>query len=397
MSTDMEQRVRDSLADAPTPAELRLDADTVTRVASRSHRRRRTGQALLGGMASLAVLGAATWAGGWLPGGVQRALPASPWSGCPISGGLSDDASLRLAAFDHGVIPLSGGGTMVVGLAQGCPGGDVLVMSAIPEPADALPETVPFQGGLGADLDPQMDSLSAWWQGVRLPDGQEVAGVMVPGGATDLVSVGPDSVHEPSSEPVRVPGTDLDAFVFEDYWPDGEDLAQVSRGTDGLVRTSWSAGITSRVWQGSDPAGELTDTWVGQDHQEQQWIMRDGEVQGPFSVSTKPYAVLFPADDADRVEVVVVAPEGGGELSRADGGELSRAGGGAPGRADGGEPGIEADTAPEALWLESSDGDRTLYAALVTIDVDEAGELSALEWTPSGEGATAQAVEVLQP
>ncbi|WP_134773759.1 hypothetical protein [Ornithinimicrobium flavum] len=70
MSTDIEQRVRASLASAPDPAGLRLDADAVTRVASRSHRRRRTGQALVAGMASLAVLGPVAWAGGWLPGEV---------------------------------------------------------------------------------------------------------------------------------------------------------------------------------------------------------------------------------------------------------------------------------------------------------------------------------------
>lgn len=390
MSTDIEQRVRSGLADAPVPAGLSLDADAVTRVASRNLRRRRTGQALLGGMASLAVLGTVTWAGGWLPGGVQRVLPASPWSACPVSGSFSGESSVRLAALDHSVIPLTDGGTVVVGLGQGCTGGDFLFMSATPASADALPETVPLQGALGTSTDPREGPLSAWWQGLPLPDGRVVTGLMIPGGAQDLVAVGPDAVHEASSEPVRVPGTDLDAMVFEDYWPDGEDLAEVWRGSDGLVHTSWSAGTTSRVWQGDDAGGELTDTWVGQDRQEQQWVMRDGVVQGPFEVSDEPYAVVFPiddpvtdpaTDDPVTVEVVAVLPAGDGALRLAGGGEPT-----------------EPDAAPlETLWLDSSEGDRTLHAALVRLGLDAAGELPALEWVPGGDGATPQPVPLLEP
>lgn len=343
MSTDIEQRVRASLASAPHPAGLRLDADAVTRVASRSHRRRRTGQALVAGMASLAVLGPVAWAGGWLPGEVQRALPASPWSWCPISGSLSGERAIQLADLEHVAIPLRDGSTVVAGLAQGCPEGDLLLMSATPEPADALPATVPVQGALGNDVDPHMEELSSWWSGLQLPDGRRVTGVMLPHGATDLVRVGPDSVEAPSTSPVRVPGTNLDAVVFEDSWPDGEDLAQVWRGTDGLVHTSWSAGITSRVWQGNDPAARITDTWVGQDRQEQQWVMRDGKVNGPFPVSAEPYAVAFPTDTTDGVEVVVVLPKDIGELRLQDGTTLT------------------------TLWLDAQEGEPTLHAALVTL------------------------------
>lgn len=394
MSTDIEQRVRAGLADTTTPADLRLDADTVTRVASRSHRRRRTGQALLGGMASLAVLGAVTWAGGWLPGGVQRVLPASPLSSCPISDGLSEGPAVRLADLDHAVIPLADGGTVVAGLAQGCSGGDAVFMAATPEPADALPERVPMQGGLG--VGPDVGPITAWWQGLQMPEGRQVTGVMVPGGASKLVTVGPDAVHEPSSERVSVPGTDLDAYVFEDYWPDGEDLAQVWRGSDGLVHTSWSAGTTARVWQGSDPGAKLTDTWVGQDRQEQLWVMRDGEVQGPLEVSTGPWAVAFPTDDPDTVEVVVVVPEDGGELSLADDDVLGVADG-AGSSPDGRDEAGPDDDALKASWLGSSEGDRTLHAALITLELDEAGVPPALEWTPAGEGVTSQPVVIREP
>lgn len=265
MSTDIEERVRTGLADAPTPADLRLDADAVTRLASRSHRRRRTGQAFLGGMASLAVLGTVTWAGGWLPGEVQRALPASPWSACPLTwNGTGNDVHLDAVA--HAVLTLSEGGTVVAGAARGCPDGDRLFFAATKAARGELPDTLPVQGGL-QDRTDENDQLTSWLQGLRLEDGREVTGMMAPRGASGLVLVGPDAVHEPTSDPVDVPGTGLAAAVLEGYWPQGEDLAQVWRGADGLVRTSWSAGTTARVWQGDDPAAQLTATWVGQDRQ----------------------------------------------------------------------------------------------------------------------------------
>lgn len=373
MSTDIEQRVRSGLTDAPTPADLRLDADAVTRLASRSHRRRRASQAFVGGIASLAVLGAVTWAGGWLPGDVQRALPASPWSGCPIAGYGSGEQYVHLADLEHGVIPLQDGGTVVVGLAQGCSAGDLLIMSATPEPVDALPATVPLQGAIGNDVDSRMEDLSSWWSGLQLPDGRRVTGVMLPHGATDLVRVGPDAFDVPSTGFVPVPGTDLDAVVFEDHWPDGEDLAHVRRGADGLVRTSWGAGITSRVWQGDDPAATLTDTWVGQDRQEQQWVMRDGQVQGPFPVTAEPYAVTFPTDTPVRVEVVVVLPERVGELRLEDG------------------------TTLDALWLDSHEGEPTLHAALVTLEDLTPGEPPPdLAWVTDRD-ADPQPVSIVQP
>ena len=65
---------------------------------------------------------------------------------------------------------------------------------------------------------------------------------LLPQGATDLVRVGPDAVEVPSTGVVPVPGTDLDAVVFEDSWPDGEDLAQVWRGAGGLCLRGSDAG-----------------------------------------------------------------------------------------------------------------------------------------------------------
>lgn len=369
MSTNIEQRVRAGLADTAHPAGLRLDADAVTRLASRSHRRRRTSQTLIGGVATLAVLGTATWAGGWLPHGMQRALPASPWSACPISG--YGQSSLHLDTLDHAVIPLSDGGTVVVGLARGCPGGDALVMSATVEPANALPDTVPLQGGLGAG--PDDSPFDSGQIALRLPDGREMTGVMVPGEVWDLARVGPDAIHEPSEQPVRVPGTNLSAFVLTDVWPDGEDLAQVWRGADGLVHTSWSAGITSRVWQGTDPAARLTDTWVGQDRQEQQWVMHDGQVRGPFPASTEPYAVVFETRTTSRVDVVVVLPDNVGELRLAD------------------------DTALTTHWLDSQEGEPTLYAALVTLDDLSPDEpMPDLAWV-TGTDTDPRPVTVVQP
>lgn len=371
MSSDMdiEQRVRTRLADAPTPADLRLDAEAMTQVASRSHRRRRTGQTLLGGMASIVVLGTVIWAGGWLPGEVQRVLPASPWSRCALTWNETG-SDIHLEAVEHAVIPLSEGGTVVAGVTRGCPDFDRLFFAATTAAPEVLPGSVPLQGGL-EDRPDSHDALS-WFNGLRLEDGREVTAVMVPRGSRGTVVVGPDAVHEPSTPPVRVPDAEYDAFVIEGYWPAGEDLASVWRDADGLVHTSWSAGITSRAWQGSDPAAELTDTWVGEDRREQQWVMREGEVQGPFPVSTGPWAVAFPTDDVDRVELVVVLPEMSGELALDDG------------------------SAVETLWLDSREGARTLHAALARLDRGQSGG-AVLEWVPAGEGATAQAVDVLQP
>lgn len=77
MSTDIENQVRQNFAEAPTPTGLALDAEAVTSGFSRAHRRHRARQVILGGVASLAILGTATWAGGWLPNDEPRALPAS--------------------------------------------------------------------------------------------------------------------------------------------------------------------------------------------------------------------------------------------------------------------------------------------------------------------------------
>lgn len=369
MNTDLEHRVRTRLADATTPSDLTLDADAVTRLASRNHRRHRTGQALLGGMASLALLSSASWAGGWLPDPVQQALPASPWSGCPLTwNGTGSD--VELSAVDHAVIALPDGGTVVAGVARGCPDGDRLFIAATHADPDALPETLPVQGGL--EDRPGDDHATSWLSGLRLEDGQEVTAVMAPRGSQDTVIVGPDVVHEAATTPVRVPDTGFEAFVVADYWPDGEDLAQVWRGGDGLVHTAWSAGVTSRVWQGDDEAAEFTDTWVGQDRQEQQWVMRGGVVLGPFEVSAEPHAVAFTTPDPDRVELVVVLPEASGELALGDGTEL------------------------ETLWLDSSEGDRTLNAALVTLGRDGSGDLPTLRWMRDDAGGTSQ-VEILKP
>lgn len=356
MSTDLETRLRAGLADAPTPAGLALDADAVTRLASRAHRRHRTGQALLGGMASLAVLGTSLWAGGWLPDGVQQALPASPASTCPLSWG--NDPDISLDAVEHAVLPLPGGGTLVAGEARGCPDGDLLFLTATTAAPDQLPATLPLQGGQGTD--PEQDVRSAWMNGLQLEDGRRVTGLMVPAGATQLTVVGPDALHEPSVEPVHVPGTALDVVALEDYWPAGEDLAQVWRGADGLVHTGWSAGVTGRVWQGDDPGAHLTDTWVGEDRQDQHWVMRRGEVQGPFETTSPPHGIVFATAQASEVDVVVALPEAGGTLELADGTGLT-----GPVLTSHGEP-------------------ASLSAVLLTLDRGPDGSLPDVLWTPDG-------------
>lgn len=370
MSIDIEQRVRDGLAEAPSPAGLALDAGAVTRVASRAHRRRRGGQALLGGMTSLAVLAGATWAGGWLPADVQRALPASPWAGCPLTwNGTGND--VHLDAVEHAVLPLPDGGAVVAGVARGCPDYDALFFTASTLAPEALPVSLPMLGGL--EDRPVEDHDTSWFQGLRLEDGREVTAMMVPRGSTGVAIVGPDAVHEPADAPVRVPGTGLDALVVEDYWPAGEDLGHVRRGADGLVHTSWS-NVIGRVWQGDDPSAELTDTWVGQDRQEQQWVMRLGEVRGPFPVSTTPYAVVFPAPGAAPADLVVVLPDAGGQLSLVQGGQE-----------------VDGET------LRDQDGNTRFSAVLLTVeDLSADGSPRGLEWSPA-RGGKPQPVEVVEP
>lgn len=357
MSTEIENQVRRTFAEAPIPAGLSLDAAAVTSGFSRTHRRHRVGQALLGGVASLAIASTATWAGGWLPADVQRALPASPWSECPLTwNGSGSDVDLQ--AVDHAVIPLSGGGTVIAGVARGCVDHDQLFFAAT-EASDTLPATLPVQSGV--EDRPETDSTLSWFSGLRLQDGQTVTAVMVPRGSRDTTVVGPDVVQSPTASPVQVPGTGLDAFVLEDYWPDGEELATVWRDADGLVHTAWNAGITARAWQGTDPSAELTDTWVGQDRQGQHWVMRNGDVQGPFPASKTPYAQSFSTDDPTRLEVVVVLPSADGELTLAEGNG----------------------SVPDMTALESQEGDTHIYAKLLTHDgFTPGGPIPDLVWTP---------------
>lgn len=72
--------------------------------------------------------------------------------------------------------------------------------------------------------------------------------------------------------------------------------------------------------------------------------MRDGKVNGPFPVSAEPYAVAFPIDTTEEIEAVVVLPKSVGELRLQDGSTV------------------------ETLWLDSHEEERTLHAALVTLE-----------------------------
>ncbi|WP_130014206.1 hypothetical protein [Serinicoccus sediminis] len=109
MSTDIEQQLRQGLAEATTPVDLVLDPAEVTRLSARSYGRRRTRRVLAGGMASLAVLTAGAWAGGWLPGDAQSALPASPWT-CPItrSGDEMGAGTIATDQVDGAMLPRRG-------------------------------------------------------------------------------------------------------------------------------------------------------------------------------------------------------------------------------------------------------------------------------------------------
>lgn len=384
---DVEELVRRGLVDAPTPAGLGLEADEVTRIASRALRRRRTGQGLLVGMATLAVATTGLWAGGWLPGEVQRVLPAAPWSSCALTwNGTGQD--VRLADVDHAVVPLAGGGTVVAGVARGCPAGDVLFLAAHPGAPQDLPERLPLQGGL--EDRPAEDRATTWLQGLRVMEGTEVSGgtdvtgrvdvtsgvdvtgVLLPSGDRDLTLVGPDAVHRPTTDPVPVPGTGLDVLVLEGYWPAGEEVATVRRDASGLVATDWGAGIIARSWDSAADDASRTGTWVAQDRQGQLWVMHDGEVRGPFLDQAAPWSVGFPAADGTATDVVVVGAEGGGNLSVGTG-----AGNG------NGEGEDRQELAAEPL--AGHEGDRVIHAVVVSLEGPAPGtDLPELTWTLDG-------------
>lgn len=378
MSTDIEQQVRRGLADVPTPAGLALDAGTVTQVASRARRRHRTGQALVAGMSSLAVLGAAAWAGGALPATVQRALPASPWSSCPLTwNGTGYD--VRLDAVEHAVLPLPDG-TVVVGQARGCPEYDGAFFAATGTPADDLSQTVPLQSG--HELREGYQAGRSFLADLRFGE-QHALGLMVPAGSREVRVVGPGAVRPvPDEELVRVPGTDLLATALTDPVSMPSTSSVVWRGPDGLVRTllgpATADGVDIAVTDRHE-GFSTAESWVMTDSSGDQWVMRRGLVEGPYPASATAYAVPFPTQDRDRTELVVVLPEAG-TVTLGD-------------NAAAGWTLLET----ERLGDDPAPDARPLHAVVVTLEGVEADQpLPGLEWAPAEDGEP-QAVEVVEP
>lgn len=356
MSTDLdlEQELRRELSTAATPPELTLDAAGMTQLASGAHRRRRAGQVVGAGVASLALVGTLAWAGGALPTSVERALPASPWV-CAVTGWNGESPRIDLGLLDEVRVPVTGG-TVVAGVTEGCPF-EAYVTGATTPDAGSDDATVAMSGGLGVEDSMGVTAVSGFGD-IPVGDSVVMGITLSPGGVRDLQVVGPDAVHRPSQDPVRVPGSSADFAVVEGVRT-GDALAVVYRGADGLVRTAFGLGQDGVTPRAFTPQDGPVDTWVAQGIDGDLWAMHRGEVRGPLAVGTEPVALALP-DPArsDRVDVIVIPPSRGDVV--VDGGEVG--------------PRTWLDTNPEA--------DEVGLAALVTtVRVEDEGSWT-LTWQP---------------
>lgn len=386
MSTDIEQQVRRSLAEAPTPADLVLDPEQVTRISARSYGRRRSGQVLAGGMASLTLLTVGAWAGGWLPGDVEGALPASPWT-CPItrSGGEAGIGTVATDQIDGAMLPVQGGGTVVATLVEGCGGGGVLTFATSSASPDSLPERLKVQTAIGADAD-SSDQLVGI-EGDLLVGDRPVVGRMTQAGVeqvTILTSEGATAV--PQDEIVPIPGTDMVAYLIQGPAADATQIATVWRSSDGLHHVAPRSVTSEARDQDAVPGDRATESWVGEQADGSLWFMRLGAVTGPVDAHEDPVAVPFAAAVDDEVELLVVGPEPG-EVSLADPEP---------------PPGENTDDTAElvrtvTLSGESFVGEEPVYAVLVTlIGLTPDEPMPRMVWTPS-DGSPPQQVEVIEP
>ncbi|WP_151525711.1 hypothetical protein [Serinicoccus kebangsaanensis] len=307
MSIDIEEQVRRELATSPTPPGLQLEAATTTRAAARAYRRRRAVQVVAAGAAVLLVPATLAWAAGDLPDPTARVLPASPWT-CPVSGWHSEPV-VDVDELAGVSIPLSTGDHVIAGLATGCPF-DALVMALSSDGTAEDPTRLRTR--LLIERDAGTEHQGAGFVDLPSDDGQAL-GLVLPRASDDLMLIGPGEVRTPAVDPRPVPGTGLEAAAIEGATMADRPLALLRRGGDGLLRTDWLdvGSPAPRAWSGEDPY--LTDTWVAQDAQGQQWVMHGGEVRGPFAPSSSPRGFLFEHGDPSSVDLVVLTP-GPGEL-----------------------------------------------------------------------------------
>ncbi|WP_299518869.1 hypothetical protein [uncultured Serinicoccus sp.] len=384
MSTDIEQQFRRSLAEATTPVDLLLDPAEVTRLAARSYGRRRTRQVLVGGMASLAVLAAGAWAGGWLPGDAQSALPASPWT-CPItrSGGEVGAGTVAADQIDGAMLPVQGGGTVVAAQVEAC--GGVLVFATSTAGSDSLPEKLDVQTAIGADAD-SSDQVVGIEGEMRVGDRLVVARMTTADvGQLTVLTVNGATVV-PQDEIVPVPGTDMVAYLIQGPAAEGTQIATTWRSSDGLDHVAPRSVTSEARDQDAVPGDRATESWVGRQADGSLWFMRRGEVAGPVDAHGAPVAVPFDTSLDGEVELLVVG-HGPGQVSLADPEPP-------PGESTG-DPSEVVRTV--SLSGESFVGQEPVYAELVTLTgLRSEDPMPGMVWTPA-DGSPPQQVEVIEP
>ncbi|MFX0539563.1 hypothetical protein ACQBAT_07715 [Ornithinimicrobium sp. Y1847] len=400
MNTDIEQRVRRGLSTASAPPDLTLDAAEVTRLSSRAYQRRRTGQSVVVGATALTVVASAAWAGGLLPQSVQRALPAAPWSACPL--GPSEDGThtvIHTDRLDPVVVPVAGGGSLLAGFTQAC-GESTIVLGSIEGDSPTVPAELTSQGGASWE---GRAAPAFWIQQVEVGDRHALA-LLLPQEAIAAQLIGPtQSQFVDLSSAADLPGTALQVVAAADQLHSGDELATLVERDENLT-TEWGPGVVNRAYVGTSDDYARSSTWVALDRLGQLWAMHDGSVLGPYLVADPVRGNATPTEHVNAPVAIDLGALKPGEQDASSHGSVERTYlvvAPVPGEVTVAETAPSPDAAASAATLLSttqmhSDTLTPLYAELVTVEAATQEHSVHLTWAQSGE-SDGQPVSLLTP